>query len=217
VLPYRGSVKEHLRLLDVSSRVIQELVQSSLIKNVAIPTLIHPDIHKRNIFVSEEDPSQVTAIIDWQSTSFEPAFVYANNTPDFVENSTADIPVLERLMQSEAPDTESSEGVSTDDPEVEAAQKRHEKDVSTCQQTYEAVLRGFVPKLHNARAMDETLLRPFRYCDASWTDGAAALRQELIEISQRWTELGLPGLCPYQPTPEELGEHEKQFEDFETV
>jgi hypothetical protein len=65
--------------------------------------------------------------------------------------------------------------------------------------------------------MDQTLLRPFRYCDASWRDRAAALRQELLEISRRWTELGLPGPCPYQPTPEELREHEKQYEDFETV
>lgn len=65
--------------------------------------------------------------------------------------------------------------------------------------------------------MDETLLRLFRYCDTSWRDGAAALRQELIDISQGWIELGLPGSCPYQPTPEELREHEEQLEDFETA
>jgi hypothetical protein len=217
ILPYRGSVKEHLRLLDVGSRVVQELARSALIKNVAIPTLLHPDIHKRNIFVSKKDPSQVTAIIDWQSTSVEPAFVYANHTPDFVEDPAADIPILEKLMQGEAPDMESSKGVSAEDPEEEAARRRYEKDVSTCQQTYEVVLQDFVPKPHNARAMDKTLLRPFRYCDTSWRDSAAALRQELIDISQRWTELGLPGSCPYQPTPEELREHEKHFEDFETV
>ena len=120
-------------------------------------------------------------------------------------------------MQGEASCMDSSEGVLAEDTEVEAARKRHDKDVSTCQQTYEVVLRGFVPKLYNARTMDETLLRPFRYCDTSWRDGAAALRQELIDISHRWTELGLPGQCPYQLTPEELREHEKHFEDFETV
>lgn len=64
--------------------------------------------------------------------------------------------------------------------------------------------------------MDQTLLRPFRYCDASWRDSAAALRQELIELSQRWTELGLPNSCPYQTTPEELVEHAEQYEDFES-
>jgi hypothetical protein len=184
---------------------------------VALHTLLHPDIHKRNIFVSEEDPSQVTAIIDWRSTSIEPAFVYANHTPDFVEDAAADIPILETLLHGEAPSTVSSEVMSTEDSEIAAARNRYEKDVSTCQQTCKLVLRGFVPKLHNARAMDQILLRLFRYCDASWRDSAAALRQELIEISQRWTELGLPDPFPYKPTPEELREHEKQYEDFKTV
>jgi hypothetical protein len=184
---------------------------------VALHTLLHPDIHKRNIFVSEEDPSQVIAIIDWRSTSIEPAFVYANHTPDFVVDAAADIPILEALLQGEAPSTVSSEVMSTEDSEMAAARNRYEKDVSTCQQTCKLVLRGFVPKLHNARAMDQILLRLFRYCDASWRDSAAALRQELIEISQRWTELGLPDPCPYKPTPEELREHEKQYEDFKTV
>ncbi|KAH9871746.1 hypothetical protein J1614_006002, partial [Plenodomus biglobosus] len=217
VLPHRGSVQEHLRLLEISNRVIQELARSPTIEHVASPTLLHPDIHKRNIFVSEEDPSKVTAIIDWQTTSIEPAFVYANHTPDLVEDPTTDLRILENLMEGEAPNAKSSTDVTTETPEEEAARKRYEKDVLTCQQTYEVVLRGFVPKLYNARAMDETLLRPFRYCDTSWRDSAAALRQELIDISQRWTELGLPGHCPYQPTPEELAEHEKQYEDFETV
>jgi hypothetical protein len=162
-----------------------ELAQSSIIKNVAIPTLLHPDIHKRHIFVSAEDPSRITAIIDWQSTSIEPAFIYANNAPDFVDDPAADIRVLEQIMKGEAPDMKPSKDVSMEDPEVDAARKRYEKDVSTCQQTYEVVLRGFVPKLYSARTMDETLLRLFRYCDTSWRDSAAALRQELIDISQR--------------------------------
>ena len=65
--------------------------------------------------------------------------------------------------------------------------------------------------------MDQTLRRPFRCCDASWRD-RAALRQKLIELSQRWTEeLVLPGSCPYQPTVEELATHAKQYEDFESA
>ncbi|CZT04058.1 uncharacterized protein RCO7_05657 [Rhynchosporium graminicola] len=217
-LPYRGSVQEHLRLLSISEKVIAELIKAPMIQKVASPTLLHPDIHKRNIYVSEDDPSLVTAIIDWQSTSIEPTFVYANETPDLVEDSTADIPILEELMSSpgEHPsNVDTSEGTVVG-PE-EAARKRHEKDVLTCKQTFEVILIGFVRKLHDARAMDQTLLRPFGYCDASWRDSAAVLRQELIELSQHWTELGLPGSCPYQPTPEELNEHAKQYEDFESM
>jgi len=55
----------------------------------------------------------------------------------------------------------------------------------------------------------------FRYCDGGWKYSAAALRQELIDISAHWKDLWLPDECPYQPTPEDLAEHKKQFEDFE--
>ncbi|KAH7317657.1 kinase-like domain-containing protein [Rhexocercosporidium sp. MPI-PUGE-AT-0058] len=196
-LPYRGSVQEHLHPLSISEKVIDELVKAPIIHKVASPTLLHPDLHKRNIYVSVEDPSCVTAIIDWQSTSIEPTFVYANETPDLAEDPAADVPVLEKLLSS-AEDNTSSEA-------------------ATEEAVVGIVLRGYAPKLHDARTMDQTLLRPFRYCGASWRDSAAALRQELIELSQRWTELGLPGSCPYQPTLEELAEHAKQYEDFESA
>ncbi|KAK0104962.1 hypothetical protein ONS95_005223 [Cadophora gregata] len=217
-LPYRGSVQEHLRLLNISEKVNEELIKAPVIERVTSPTLLHPDLHKRNIYVSEEDPSCITAIIDWQSTSIEPTFCYANETPDLVEDPAADVPILEELLSS-AEDDSPSAAVTKEtvvkDPEVEAARKRHLKDVWTCTQTFEVVLKGYLPELHHARAMDQTLLRTFRYCDASWRDSAAALRQELIKLSQRWTELRLPGSCPYQPTLEELAEHAEQYEDFE--
>ncbi|KAH8724794.1 kinase-like domain-containing protein [Phaeosphaeriaceae sp. PMI808] len=216
--PYRGSVQEHLRLLNISKEVIKELTKSSIIQNVASPTLLHPDIHKRNIYVSEEDPSHVTAIIDWQSTCIEPAFGYANHTPDLVEDPAGDVPILEKLMsEAETSNAKPSEEIPAESPEEKAARIKHEKDVLTCMKTFEIVLVGYMRKLHDVRAMDQTLLRPIRYCDASWRDSAAALRQELIDLSQRWTELGFSGRCPYQPTLEELAEHAKQYEDFETV
>jgi hypothetical protein len=44
-----------------------------------------------------------------------------------------------------------------------------------------------------------------------------SFRQELIELSQSWTILGLPGACPYQPTAQQLAEHTKQYEEFESI
>lgn len=217
-LPYRGSVQEHLRLLDISREVINDLATSSIIQKVAGATLLHPDLHKRNIFVSEDDPSHVTAIIDWQSTCIEPAFVYANETPYLVGDPRADILILEKLRSSGDNGTaESSKGILVESPEEETARKKREKDVLTCQKTFDVVLSGYARQLYDARAMNQTLLRPFRYCNRSWRDGAAALRQELICLSQHWTDLGLSGSCKYQPTPEELAEHTEQYEDFETV
>jgi hypothetical protein len=59
------------------------------------------------------------------------------------------------------------------------------------------------------------LLRLFRYCGSSWRDSATALRQELIELAEQWRALGLPGECPYRPTPEELEKHQGLYRDLE--
>ncbi|XHG05866.1 hypothetical protein AWENTII_009078 [Aspergillus wentii] len=82
-LPYQGSVQEHINLLHTSQKVLEHLIKDSRIQNAASPTLIHPDLHKRNIYVNPNDPTIITGIIDWQSTSIEPAFIYTNETPDF--------------------------------------------------------------------------------------------------------------------------------------
>lgn len=60
------------------------------IQEAAIPTLFHPDLHKRNIFVSDDDPSTITGIIDWQSASIEPAFWYADEIPDFAASDDSE-------------------------------------------------------------------------------------------------------------------------------
>lgn len=93
-----------------------------------------------------------------------------------------------------------------------------EFNAELCRQAFDACLKGLVPRLCAARALDDRLIRPFRYCHRTWRDGAVAFRQALIEISSRWKELGLAEPCPYTtPTPEELLAHQKEFESFETA
>ncbi|THX45687.1 putative beta-galactosidase, partial [Aureobasidium pullulans] len=82
-LPYRGSIQEHVKFVTDCEAVLYDLIKEPQVQRVARPTLLHADLHKRNIFVSDSEPSKITGIIDWQSTSIEPAFVYANETPDF--------------------------------------------------------------------------------------------------------------------------------------
>lgn len=38
------------------------------------PTLWHSDLHLGNIFVSDQDPTMIVGIIDWQFSSIMPAF-----------------------------------------------------------------------------------------------------------------------------------------------
>ncbi|GLB12039.1 hypothetical protein AtubIFM57258_009317 [Aspergillus tubingensis] len=80
---YHGSVETHKMLLAQTRDLMRCMSQDSRIMDCATPVLFHPDLHKRNIFVSEDDPSEITAIIDWQAASIEPAFWYADEIPDF--------------------------------------------------------------------------------------------------------------------------------------
>ncbi|KAI9685875.1 MAG: hypothetical protein M1822_004153 [Bathelium mastoideum] len=199
-----GAIQEHLLLLESCEKVIKELIKCQAVQNVAAPMLLHPDLHKRNIFVSIQDPSKITAVIDWQSSGVEPIFSFANETPDMVVDPSVDMPLFQDEPETPPETTQSSQANESG------------KEISICEQTFEVALKGWVPKLHDARTLDETLLRPIRYCQSSWMDGATALRQELLELSQHWSELGLSAPCPYQPSPEELMKHSREWEDFDS-
>ncbi|PWY87070.1 hypothetical protein BO94DRAFT_596146 [Aspergillus sclerotioniger CBS 115572] len=80
---YYGSVETHNVLLRNTRSLLKRMSGDPRIKACATPLLFHPDLHKRNIFVSEDDPSIITGIIDWQAASIEPAFWYADDVPDF--------------------------------------------------------------------------------------------------------------------------------------
>lgn len=159
------------------------------IQDAAVPVIFHPDLHKRNIFVSEEDPTVVSDIIDWQSSSIEPAFWYADEIPDFAQ------PVPDPLDEGRI------------EPKSEA-----------CAKAYDACIRLLAPNLATARSMDETLFRPFRYCYRTWEDGVVAFREELIQTSLHWKDLGLMESCPFSlPGADELVRHQKNYKQFEAA
>ena len=184
---FHGRVGTHARLLDVGRKVIRKLSQDLRIEKAAAATLGHADLHKRNIFVSNEDPTVITDFIDWQSFSIEPAFEYAYETPDF----------------------------TTALPNTSPEDQRAWVQADLCKQAFDACLQCLAPKLYTARTLDGDLLRPFRYCHRTWKDGAVAFRHELIEVSRGWKELGLSGSCPYQtPTLAEMRVHQKDYQSF---
>ncbi|KAL8993080.1 MAG: hypothetical protein Q9169_006615, partial [Polycauliona sp. 2 TL-2023] len=80
---YHGTVTEHRRLLDSGRDMASELIKDPRVQKAATPILLHHDLHKRNIYVLDEDPTVISDIIDWQSSSINPAFMYTNHVPDF--------------------------------------------------------------------------------------------------------------------------------------
>lgn len=184
---YQGTVGEHIELLQLGRGALQELAKHPLIQRNGSPTLFHPDLHKRNIFVSEDDPTIVTGFIDWQSTSIEPAFHYADEVPDFAR----------------CPEDASEEEVTAE---------------SLCSQAFDGVLKILAPRLAAAREVEETLLRPLRYCHRTWRDGVVPFTHELIQLQERWQELGFKEPCPIPPlSHEKLSAFQEQLTIYDKM
>lgn len=169
---YQGTVEDHRKLLQVCYKVVDRLTNDYRIQNVAKMILLHPDLHKRNIYVLDEDPSKITCLIDWQGTVIEPTIMSANETPDLCN----------------LPDEILANCSVNGKPNIDAEDAKYKKiltDVSICQQTYDVRLRVWAPTLYEARTMDQTLSRIFRYCASSWRDSLTALRAELVALSER--------------------------------
>ncbi|KAI4253773.1 MAG: hypothetical protein L6R42_007457 [Xanthoria sp. 1 TBL-2021] len=189
-------ITTHIDLLSYCRQILHKLASDARVIAAAAPTLHHADLNKRNIFVLDDDPTVIADIIDWQSSSIEPAFEYADETPDFAA-----------LPEPELLDAEFSDAARDHQPNDETAE--------LCHAAYETCLQGMVPKIAGARHVDKNLLRPFRYSHRTWVDGAVVLRQELNETAARWNELGLPSPCPYPiPTAEALSDHQQEYKDL---
>lgn len=180
---------------------MQRLVEDKRVQGAASPTLLHPDFHKRNIYVSAEDPTVITGVIDWQWASIEPAFIYANKPPDFADQPEETVETI----------------LDLDGQEVPGRSKKELKDASIRCQTYDVYMKAYAPKVQPARSLDPALFQLFHCCHTSWRDSATAIRHALVELFACWTELGLPGLCPYSPTDEELERHIRDYDDFKAV
>ncbi|KAI1951730.1 hypothetical protein LOZ57_001142 [Ophidiomyces ophidiicola] len=184
--PYQGTVDRHLKLLKLGRAVLPELVQHPDIKSNAAPMLFHPDLHKRNIFISEDDPTKITGIIDWQCASVEPAFYYADDSPDFAK--------------------------------VPAEGTPESADESLCSQAYEIGCALLAPRLGGARKIDETLLRPFRYCHRTWRDGFVPFTHELLQLRDSWQKLGFEKNCPIPALgPDEMSFYKEQLYTYNSM
>jgi hypothetical protein len=189
-------------LLDARSKTLKFLVSLPEVQDAARPILFHPDLNTRNIFVDETDFTKVTGIIDWQSATVSPAFVYAADTPDFAA----------KLELDETLDTAAKEEAGADSS---SPLGRMQADADFCARTWAAVAQvhqGY----REAGRLGQTLLSFLAAGYCGWLKDPTTLQVLLLNLYEDWSDLGLPGQCPYQPSTKEIARAREVRERLQT-
>lgn len=191
---YHGSIEDHVKMAMRTRLVLRAIAADPRVQDTATPTLFHDYVGKGDIFVSEDDPSVITGVIDWQFSSIEPAFWYIFSVPDWAKESF----------------TASSN---------EESSQQERKTAALCKESWEVCTKHFLPSIAKPQSMEANLFRPFFLCHNTWKDGAVFLRHDLIESAKDWNNhLGLSGSSPYPaPTAKEKEKHKKEYEFFKDI
>ncbi|RMZ85019.1 hypothetical protein DV738_g273, partial [Chaetothyriales sp. CBS 135597] len=202
--PHFGSQEEHLRLLTAAQNVLSTL--APFLQKFSIPVLWHPDLHMGNVFVSEEDYTQVVGIIDWQFSTILPTLIQAQwprllTIPDNYETGP-NVPQMPANVDE-----------MNEEEQKMARQKYEEEFLAKC---YEIALNRANHEAGSALSESPEAIRQlFLLCPDTYKDGIVPLRECLIKISQSWEASGFPGSCPIQFTSDELSLHQEQLGEYE--
>jgi hypothetical protein len=176
---------------------MQVLAAKEDVQAMAALVLLYPAIHKRSIYVSPDDPYIVTGMVSWRSACIGPAFMHVVFTPDFADKE---------VQASKCDDNR--------------AETKDDRDLATdafrCYQTYDRIMTR-TPKLRPATDYNPSYFELLVCGFLSWGFGAPHIRQLLLDVKNSWTEMELPGDCPYRRSEEELRDHARQYKDYEAV
>jgi hypothetical protein len=187
--------EDHLRLLETSKKTLEAIGNTTASQEFCSPLLLHPDLNARNIFVDPENPTKILGIIDWQSTAIEPAFAHALETPDFAEEQ-----LLDKTLDADVP--------------VESQEVQNH--ARNCRKIW-AVMAFLCPKLGKATTLNPALCRYLAGVSSGCSDEAIWLRSLLTDVSNEWDELGILGVCPYQPSQEDANSLSAELEQLEST
>jgi hypothetical protein len=157
------------------------------------PTLRHPDINPRNIFVDTD--LKISSLIDWQHCSAVPLILSAG-VPEYFANF-GDVESLQ-IKQPELPKDISILLKIEREEAIETFRRRH------LHFYYFAGCKRFNPFHYNALRLKTTRLKQ-RLCfnaSAPWHGNNIPLKAQLIEATQKWQSLkaesvdSTPGECP---------------------
>ena len=200
-----------MHILETTKKIIPQLAGFSPLQRFSKPTLWHNDLHLGNIYVSEQDPTTIVNIIDWQFTSIMPAFMQAQ-WPSFI------IPPDDYEVGMVKPELPSNFDAMDSDEKSYALTEQNRALLSKC---YEAALAKYhLPSYLALTRVDSDLRQLFTFCENTARDGIVPLRDSLIRISEKWNEMGFNERYPYLITDEDLSTHKLElsaYKDWQTL
>lgn len=188
--------EEHSSLMEKTVKLIRLLASHPSIVKSSAPLLWHPDLHLGNIFVRNDDPTIIEGIIDWQSTELAPLFLQAR-VPAFLK------PPKNFVRGIQAPQL--PENFDSLD-EIQQQRAMLEKDLASRWKIYEMYTLMNNRDAYDALGVDRRLWEVFARCSQT-AESVIPLRANLIRIAEDWSQLDLPGECPFSFTEVELQEH----------
>lgn len=201
----QGTKRDHLSLHDTTDKLLKRLTENSHLWQWARPAMWHTDLHMGNIYVSEENHTQILSLIDWQSTSVSPLFVQVR-WPEFLK-PPEDYP--EGLVYPKLPSN--FEQLDADEKKVALFQK----DQADNAKAYEAATY-----INNSDAytagwhVDDSLRELFKRIGDTWDDGIVPLRTCLVKVCEDWKHFGFQDPCPVSFAPSEMVIHKQQATDY---
>jgi hypothetical protein len=204
--PFRRSNSDEIADLQMTMRVMDGLeLNFPRLASLSKPTLWHTDLHMGNIFVSNEDPTKIVSIIDWQFISVGPMFLQVT-WPEFLK------PTQEYtlgVVEPKLPD-----GFDQLDAEEQAAATATQKD-AILTKSYELRSLRQSPNIYHSLNLPPVFRELFVRCGEANTKGTLAIRACLYELVQTWNNT--PGLiegCPVSFTTEQLLEIEREYREY---
>ncbi|EGE08331.1 hypothetical protein TEQG_07305 [Trichophyton equinum CBS 127.97] len=205
--PYNRQHRADEEITDLKNAmaVFETLESSSTeLSSISRPRLWHTDLHMGNIFVSDNDPTEIVSIIDWQYIAIGPLFLQSN-WPNFLKPGDE---YIYGPIQPQLPN---------DFEELGEAEKRLAssiRDDAIISKSYE--LQSFLHSKDVYRSLNlPTVFRElFVRCGESGSEGTISLRACLAELYQSWAAFSLTGECPVSFSRRDLEKIEGQFQEY---
>ena len=203
--PHYGTPQEHIDILQTAKKAISALSESPLLLRHAHPILCHPDFHPGNIFVSEDDPTQIVNVIDWQFTNIMPRFTQVRWPLFLAPPEGYRTGMSSPELPPEYPENDAEEHTVDSKKQADALRTK----------CYEAALvKTHLESYLALTKTDVSIRQLFTSCSSTYREGINPLRDSLIKIFRNWSRLGLQGSCPFSFTDKEISRHEAQIKEY---